>query len=118
MAIDWAKLLRQAWKVGLDALEARRGDKRGGTDQPEVLQIKADMRSIVDIHHRQHHNEWLTVESDEAGVEPYYKCLCPGGYGLRVEHRNVMQRRYVPQPASKAQADPATCGSRNPHRLP
>lgn len=58
MAIDWANLLQQRVK----AVAARRPN--GGESGPMVDQVMADMNTIVDIHHRKHHKDWLTVVDD------------------------------------------------------
>lgn len=53
------------------------------TTQPEgnmAEQVKADMSDIVDIHHRQHHKEWLTVVDTvtyPGGTRLVCECSCP-----------------------------------------
>lgn len=73
-------------------------------------QVKADMRAIVDIHHRKHHSDWLTVVDDSG---PMISCVCPGGYGVNVQPENVMKFRQVAKPKSRPRADGSTCGDEN-----
>ncbi|QOD06177.1 hypothetical protein IDT60_22110 (plasmid) [Pseudarthrobacter sp. BIM B-2242] len=75
-----------------------------------VEQVKADMRTIVDHHHRKHHNDWLTVVDDSG---PMIACICRGGYGVNVQHENVMQRRQAAKPKSRPRAEGGTCGDEN-----
>ncbi|OAE01609.1 hypothetical protein [Arthrobacter sp. OY3WO11] len=107
MAIDWTGLLKQ----GLKAVAARQRPDTNASG-PMVEQVKADMRTIVDIHHRKHHNDWLTVVDDSG---PMISCVCRGGYGVNVQPENVMKRRQVakPIPMSRPRAGGATCGDEN-----
>ncbi|MBT2250333.1 hypothetical protein JHV56_16660 [Arthrobacter sp. BHU FT2] len=75
-----------------------------------VEQVKADMTSIVDIHHRKHHNDWLTVVDDSG---PMIQCVCRGGYGVNVQHGHVMKRRRVGKPKRRPLADATRCGDEN-----
>jgi hypothetical protein len=117
MAINWNRLLQQAAKIGLEAISTRRGAGTEGPGGPTVTQIKADMTNIVDIHHRQHHNDWLTVVDTETRVGTRYVCHCSGGYAVYVDAQNVTSTRNVPEPKPRPQADPTTCGNNNPFYL-
>lgn len=114
MAIDWNRLLHRAFKLGLEAISARRN---AGPPRPMVNQIKADMSSTLDEHHRRHHNDWLTIVDTETRVGTRYRCVCSGGHGVGVDAENVTGRRSVPEPKPRRQADPTTCGNINPFRL-
>lgn len=116
MAELTAQLLRTSRQV-LTTLLAGRGSPASPTERPMVSQIKADMTDIADFHHRQHHNDWLTVVDAETQVGTRYVCRCSGGYTVWVDVGNVTRRRQVPEPGPRPQADPATCGNKNPYRL-
>ncbi|AFR31394.1 hypothetical protein ARUE_232p01860 (plasmid) [Arthrobacter sp. Rue61a] len=75
-----------------------------------VEQVKADMSSIVDFHHRKHHKDWLTIVDDSG---PMIHCVCRGGYGVNVQRENVLKRQQVSKPKPRPQADPTTCGDEN-----
>ena len=109
MATDWAKLLLR----GVQAVAARQ-HPNGDAGGPTVEQVKADMSTIVDIHHRKHHNDWLTVVDDSG---PMISCVCRGGYGVNVQPGNVTKRRQVAKPKSRPRADSPTCGDENPFGL-
>lgn len=104
MATDWAKLLLR----GVQAVAARQRPN-GNAGGPTVEQVKADMRTIVDFHHRKHHNDWLTVVDDSG---PMISCVCRGGYGVNVQRENVMKRRQVPKPRPRPLAG-VNCGDEN-----
>lgn len=63
-----------------------------------VQQIKADMREIADDHHRQHHNDWLTVVGTETRVGTRYVCRCSHGYAVYADADQVTKTREIPAP--------------------
>lgn len=72
-----------------------------------ATQIKADMRDIADWHHRQHHNDWLTVVDTEPSGR--YVCLCSGGYSIWVDAGNITKTRQGPELEVGPQADISAC---------
>lgn len=102
MAIDWTRLLHKTFT-------ASRGAAADEPGRPTVTQIKADMSNIVDLHHRSHPDEWLTVTGTETKVGTRYICLCPNGYAVYVDAENVTKTRQVPEPKARPQGDPTAC---------
>lgn len=67
-----------------------------------LRQIKADMLDAVEDHHRQHHDDWLTVSGTETTTTgTRWMCLCCHGHTVRVEADRVRKSREIalpPQP--------------------
>jgi hypothetical protein len=62
-----------------------------------ATQIKADLRDILDFHHREHHNDWLTVvETVTTSAGTRLVCLCSHGYNVYADSDRVIKTREVP----------------------
>lgn len=102
---DWTRLLQQASRHVLKELDARRRGAPGDADRPMVTQVKADMSSVLDWHHSQHHGDWLTVVDTENRVGTRYVCRCPEGFTVWVDAENVRDTRNVPEPRAKRHSE-------------
>lgn len=60
-------------------------------------QVKADLRDILDDHHRLHHNDWLTVvDSETTTAAPRLVCRCSHGYTVWADAGCVTKTREAP----------------------